>query len=262
MAVDRSEILESERFEETQVLVAHHHGFHDPLRVVNRRIDDLADHGDAVDVPHVLFRALVSGTDSQVRQVGGKRAHVRRNAHLVVVQDHRQLGVRVPGVIQRFVAHAACHCAVAGYGNHVVVLFPEITCARNSERGGDRGAGVSGFKTVVFAFVPLREAGDPSVFPQGRELFIPPRNHFVDIALVADVVDDFVPGGIVNPVHRHGQFHHAEIGSQVSSVLGNGLDQFAPDLGAQRGKLFFIQFFQICRGLDLLKHHLSLPNFS
>ena len=144
----------------------------------------------------------------------------------------------------------------------MIILFPEIPCPRQSERCGDSRAGMSGFKAVILAFFPFREPGYSSVFPQGSELFISSGNQLVNIALVAHIIDNFIPGGIIYPVQRNGQFHDTEVGSKVASVLGNGTDQFTPDFSAQCGKLIFIQFFQICRGLDFLKHHLSLPNSS
>ena len=69
VSVDRTEILETERFKESQILIPHHHGFQDPLCVMNRRINDLTDHRDPVDFPHMFLCALVSGADSQVCQV-------------------------------------------------------------------------------------------------------------------------------------------------------------------------------------------------
>ena len=74
---------------------------------------------------HSLASVLGSGVKTpahQLRQVAVQRAHGGADAHVVVVQDDQQVGVRNTGVVQRFKRHASGHGAVANDGNYAAVF--------------------------------------------------------------------------------------------------------------------------------------------
>ena len=63
----------------------------------------------------------------------------------------------------------------------------------------------------------------------------------MNVALVADVEEDFVFGGAEDPVQGEGQLHHAEVGPQVAAdrmrvFLGEPLDQGVSDFLRKLGQ--------------------------
>jgi hypothetical protein len=60
------------------------------------------------------------------------------------------------------------------------------------------------------------------------ELLAASGEQLVDVGLMADIENKMVFGSIEDIVHGDGQFHHAEIWTQMAAVLGeNGNQLFA-----------------------------------
>ena len=88
---------------------------------------------------------------------------------------------------------------------------------------------------------------------QGVHTVAPPGQHFVRIALVADVPDDLVPRRVKNRMQSHRQFHHAKRRAQVASGLGHRLDDFGAQLIAQLAQLRIRQVAHITRILNAVQ---------
>ena len=73
------------------------------------------------------------------------------------------------------------------------------------------------------------------------------------IALVPHVPHDRVVRRSKHTVQRHGQFHHAQIRGEVSAVGRHGVDHRLSQLFTQCDLLFFIQFFDVGRRVDLFE---------
>ena len=94
---------------------------------------------------------------------------------------------------------------------------------------------MAGAVTVVFALGAEEEAVESAVLTDGVEAFAPAGEHFLDVALVADVEEEFVLGGMEGAVEGDGQFDHAEVGSEMAAGFGDGADEFIADfLGEER----------------------------
>ncbi len=86
-------------------------------------------------------------------------------------------------------------------------------------------------KGVVGGFLHPGKAGDAVAASQGVKLRVAPGQELVGIALVADVEDYFVLGGVVDCVKRDGQLHRSQIGSEVPAVFGYHREYSLPHLG-------------------------------
>ena len=102
-------------------------------------------------------------------------------------------------------------------------------------------------KGVVRALVRLREAGEPSVLAQREKALPAPCDYLVRIALVADVEDDAVARGVVDPVQRDGELYRAEIRREMAAGARNIVYKKCPYLRAERVKLVPAEFFYIVR---------------
>ena len=93
---------------------------------------------------------------------------------------------------------------------------------------------MAGAVAVVLALRAEQEAVQSAVLAHGVESLPPSGEKLVDVTLMADVEDEFVLGGVENPVQRDGQFDYAQIRAEmpadgVGIVLGEDADEFLAD---------------------------------
>ena len=103
---------------------------------------------------------------------------------------------------------------------------------------------------VVFALLALRERRHAILLLDRVDGVAATGQDLVRIALVADVPDDAVVGGVVEIVQQGGQFDHAQASPEMASRLAHRLDQVAAQLirdGAQFGGL---EGAQVGRAVD------------
>ena len=71
---------------------------------------------------------------------------------------------------------------------------------------------------VVFTFLPVGISGYGVVFGRVEKGFGATGKHFVGIALVRNVIDDFIVGRVKHDMQGNRGLDHAEIGTDVSAV--------------------------------------------
>ncbi len=116
VAVDRADVVESEFLEQgrrhDQALGVLFHLFRE---VPQRR------HAGKDLFPRFPRRGI-EAPRHQPREITIERTHRGRNRHVVVVQDHEQIGVHHAGVVERLESHARGHGAVADDRHHMALL--------------------------------------------------------------------------------------------------------------------------------------------
>ena len=75
----------------------------------------------------------------------------------------------------------------------------------------------------------------------------------MDVGLMADVKDESIGGRVEDSVEGEGEFDDAEVGAEVASGLGEGLDEMGADFGSQGGHLVGVQSLEVGRRMDRLK---------
>ncbi len=238
--VDRAVVAESEFLEE--------HRRHDEilesfLDAAGQRLREAALGDHAEQVPEVRLEAAIVAVARDQGQVARDRADVRRDAHLVVVEDHDEVGLREAGVVQALVGEAARERAVTDDGDDVAGLAKGVARARVAQRRAHGGAGVAHAERVVLALAALGEAGESAAPAQGAESVAASSQELVHVGLVADVPDDPVARRIEDPVQGDRQLHDAEAGAQMAPRAGHRRD----DLVAQ----FAAELFELRRGQRL-----------
>jgi hypothetical protein len=73
----------------------------------------------------------------------------------------------------------------------------------------------------------------------------------MDVALVADVEDEFVFGGFEDPVEGDGEFDDAEVRAEVAAGAGERGDEVLADAVGEEEELFFAELFDVLRTVDL-----------
>ena len=98
---------------------------------------------------------------------------------------------------------------------------------------------------IVFTFGAQQEAVEAPVLAHRVESIAAPGEHFVHVALVADVQDETVPRGVENAVKRNGQLTHSEVRSQMPAGLGEDLDQLIAYLLRELRQVLFAKRFDV-----------------
>ena len=97
---------------------------------------------------------MVAGVGADAIEIAGHRADVRRDRHLVVVEDDEEGQIEDSRVVQRLEGHASRERAVADDRHHPPVGFGALgERDGHAQRGGNRCRGVSRAEGVVLALV-------------------------------------------------------------------------------------------------------------
>ena len=115
VAIDRTDVIEAELLEQR---TGGHHAFDVFFRALcqfqYRRCD-----------AQYFFRAaahtVIKPAGEQSSQVVVERADIRRNRHVVVVEDHQQVGIHGASIVECLERHASRHRPIADNGNRAPV---------------------------------------------------------------------------------------------------------------------------------------------
>ena len=223
---------------------------HVPLDAVVEVIDPLPA-GQAVHHRVVsLLEPVVPRPEPQAAEVGGHAPHVGVDGHAVVVEDDHQGLSRGPRVVEPLVGQPPGEGPVADEGRHGIVRPRQGPGPGHAQGDGHGVGGVARHEGVVDALLRLRKAGEPSQLTQGAKELPAAGEGFVDVALVAYIEHQPVPGGVVGAVERHRQLHRTQVGGQVPAGAGHALHQEAAQLPAQQLQLSAVQPLHVRRGCD------------
>jgi len=204
VTVQRTHIGKSKVFKKRS---GHDEGLQGLLRSLGKFQDLLADGGDRfqkiLDVlPDSLDR--LAGHDGV--QVAGQGPHIRRDGHLVVVEDDDQVLLAVSGPVQAFKSQPGRHGSGADDGHDLESFFFQIPGLEDAGSGGNGCAAVADVEDIIGALLPFREAADAALLTEGEETVRPSGDQFVGIGLMTHIPDDLVPRGIKNLVQGQRQF--------------------------------------------------------
>ncbi len=196
-----------------------------------------------------VLEAVVGRVGPDGRKVHRQRADVRRDGHLVVVEDDDESRILVAGIVERLVDQTAGEGTVADDRDRIGRVVLQGLRHGQAVACRDGSAAVAGGKRVVFALLRVREAGEAAVLPERMELTVTAGQEFVRIDLVPDVPDERVFRGLEFEVHRKRQLDRAQIGRQMAAVFRNGVDDLVAEFTGQGRQLIFGQSPQIRRRL-------------
>ena len=250
MAVDRADVAEAQLLEER---ARDEHLLHAVFQRLGKARELLARRELLEDVGDVLAHALVDLPARDPEEVARHGADVRRDRHVVVVQDHEELALEVAGLVQALHRDAAREAAVAHDRDDFVLLAPEVPGDRHAERRGDRRRGVRRAEDVVLGFRAVREAREPARLADRLETVAPAGQDLVRIRLVAHVPDEEVLRRVEHVVERDGQLDRAEAGREVPARLGDGVDDERAELVREERQLLGRQRAQVARPVHLVE---------
>ena len=172
----------------------------------------------------------VGGVCGNFVEILGNGAYVFVDGPLIVVEDDDEALGLGGDVVEGFVADAVGEGGVAGQDHDVFVAAGHVTGYGHAESGGESGAGVACAEAVVFAFGAEHEAVEALGLADGIEEVLAAGEELVDVALVRDVEDEMVLGGVEDVVHGEGELDNAEIGADVASGFGYAADEALANL--------------------------------
>jgi len=120
----------------------------------------------------------------------------------------------------------------------------------HAERSGEGGAGVARAVAVMLALAAEQEAVQSLVLADRGKAVETAGEELVDIALVADIEEKFVARRVEDSVQSEGEFHDAEVRSEVATGFGEDLDEFVANLLRELGEVFGGEGLEVGGGLD------------
>ena len=149
-------------------------------------------------------------TSVKPRQIGRHRADGRGDAHLVVIKDHEHPASLMAGIVHRFISHTSADRAIADHSNRIACRLVQITPHGKTKCCGNRRAGMGRTKRVVLTFRAFGKARKPALLTQGANAVASPGQDLVRIALMPDIPDQLVKGGVEDRVDCHAQLDHPQ----------------------------------------------------
>ena len=188
-------------------------------------VQPLTEQGDVGQkIAKSIFEPNIAGLGPQVGEIAGDEADVPADGHAVVVEHNHQLVFATPSVAQPLVGESTCQGAVTDNRHHIAVLSRQGFRLGHAVGGGDGGATMSRDEGVVFALARPWEPAQAVFLAEGMELFHPPGEQLVGIALMPHVPDQAIQRRIKNLMQSHRQLHHPQIGGQMAAGLRDGLN--------------------------------------
>jgi len=100
---------------------------------------------------------------------------------------------------------------------------------------------------VVFTLRPQREPVQAARLADRIETIFPPGQQFMDVALVAHVLDELVLGRVEDAVQSQRQFNDAQVRTEVPAVPGEHCDEVLPNFDGQFLELRQREFLHVLR---------------
>lgn len=107
-------------------------------------------------------------------------------------------------------------------------------------------------KVVVLGLGALGKTGDAILLTQATHLIAAASQNLVRIGLVTHIPHNTIVGSLEHIVQGSGQFNRAQIGRQMPTGFGYGLQNKLAQLSCQLGKITLIKLAQVGGRLDLL----------
>src|ERR1700722_11650698 len=207
MAVDRAVVAQTEFFEDN---ARHKEMFHAFLDLRRKLLNELA-----ADHFHELTRLCVQMGVGVARlnpvKIVGDSADILRDRPFVIVQNNDETFGMVGDIVECFVTNTAGESGVASYHNDVLFASAPVASDRHAQAGRQGRTGMAGTVAVMLAFRAEKETVQALVLADGRKAIATPSQELMDIALMADIEQDLVRGGIEDSVQRDREFNHTQI---------------------------------------------------
>ena len=180
-------------------------------------------------------------------EVAGDGANVAVDGPLVVIEDNDETPGLFGDVVEGFEGDAIGEGCVAGDCDDVLFASGEIAGDGHAESGGEGGACVACAVADELAISAELEAEAAIGLADGAEAIETAGEDLVDVGLMADVEADTVGGCVEDGVAREGEFDDAEVGAEMASCFGEGLDEMGADFGREDGHLIGVQSLEVSR---------------
>ena len=220
-----------------------------------RKLEGDVTLGQATDeIFKIPGQLVVAGIGDELVKVVGDGSDVLRDAPFIVIQNANELLGGGLEVVKRLKGNAIGQGRIAENANDVLIAAALVTGGRHAQRGGKGRAGVTSAKAIVFALRAERKTVQTVRLADGAEPVAAPGEQLVNVNLVADVPDKFVLGRIEDAMEGDGEFHHAQIGSEMAAAFGETINQLGPDFAGELLQLGHRELFNLLRPV----HHVQV----
>src|SRR5437764_4600126 len=186
-------------------------------------------------------------------KIGRNRADVFCDRPFVVVEYYDKAFRLGFSIVERFVANPTSERGITRDHDDVFIAASQITPNRHSKSRRQSGTGVSRAVAIVFALRPQEKAVQALILPHGPNAIEPAREHFMDVALMANVENQSVLWCVENAVERDRQFDDTKVGTEMPAGSREHLDQLIADFLRKLGKILLPKRFHVCRPANAIE---------
>ena len=235
MAVDRAHVGEAQLFKNSPEL-GHREALHALLEGLELGGQLPVQEGEIADrFLGVVLNELHRLTQPHPVQVGGEGANRRADRHVVVVQNHQQIGARqVAGVVDRLQGHASGEGSIADHRDAFEMLLTGITGQGHPQGSRDARGSVPRAEMVEAALAAFEITGHTTLLAKGVKIGVAAGDQLVGIGLVSHIPDHAVVVEVESLIEGQGEFHHPKPWAEVAAAGGHHLQVAFPDLASHR----------------------------
>ena len=210
-----------------------------------KRVDECIHVVALLHIPVVQTESLEqvqlrgAARSAQPCEIAVHAAEILGDRHFVVVDDDDEISALLGRVVQSFEGDRRAQRTVADDGDHIAdgarPRRRPLHIAGLGETAG-KGYGCAGMpqhEGIMLAFLGIGETGHLTETRFVQVRFGTAGKHFVHIALMGDIEDETVVRRIEYAMQRHGELHHAKIGTDMAAVLSAIFQQCGANLSAQ-----------------------------
>ena len=206
----------------------------------------------AEEAEQAVAQVVVPPRSGNVGQIAVQRPGVGVDAHIVVVEDDKQVVGGVGGIVDPLEGQSAADGGVTDHGHHIAprLFVIDFGGYGHPERRRDGVGGMPGGEGVVFALGRIGETAQTAQGAVGGESLAAPGEQFVAVGLMAHIPHYPVVRRIKHIVKRHRKLHRAHRRGEVARIAAQRVYQECTYAGAYLRQLSHRQAPQIGRRVD------------
>jgi hypothetical protein len=115
---------------------------------------------------------------------------------------------------------------------------------------------MTGTVAIVFAFRAQKKSVEALELPHRVKTAEPAGEHFMHVALMADVHEDTITRGVEHSMQRNRELSHSEVRSEMPAGLRENFDQFIAHFLSELRQILFVKRFDVGWRTDCIEQTL------
>ena len=174
------------------------------------------------------------------------------NAHIVIIQDDKQVIGRAACIIETLERKAATHTAITDYCYHLsFVITLLVRCDSHTQGSRDTVGGVTTGKGIILTLVGRRERTESAHVSICREGIAATGQNLMTCGLMSDIPDNTIVWRIKDVMQCNRKLDHTKPTCEMTRIIGHLLYYLLPEFITNLRQCFDGQSPEVRRKLYL-----------